>query len=398
MRSWLEVGRPGFSCRIGRNSFARVVCVHNRGSRSEPFETEDARRLSDERYNDLLAQELDRLKPLSDEQLMDSVRQQGWLLGGQQPQAAGGAWREGAMRALAEASLRERSRVVTFPLRKTPKSPRVFKSFYVVPIDVDTVGFVNFVLDSGTSGALIFPELREALGHSPVDGDVVKGVDSGGHTLRQKVALPPLRLGTQALALDHAFVSTIKSDLDVDVGGVLGLNFLRTFEIEVDVAREQLVFHPAGHIARGYLDVSGMACLTCDALKGGLLSLPVSINASERFPAILDLSANFSIINSYAAAAAGYSREGAYAADQVEVVKSTDGQRTQGIRRGFLDVVLGGEGDTRYVPVQMGLLVRDLPSMAALGYGEQPMMVLGRDLLGGRRLVLQLGELKVYVA
>ena len=38
--------------------------------------------------------------------------------------------------------------------------------------DVDTVGFVNFVLDSGTSGALIFPELREALGHSPVDGDV----------------------------------------------------------------------------------------------------------------------------------------------------------------------------------------------------------------------------------
>ena len=49
------------------------------------------------------------------------------------------------------------------------------------------------------------------------------------------------------------------------------------------------------------------------------------------------------------------------------------------------------------MPVQMGLLVRDLPSMAALGYGEQPMMVLGRDLLGGRRLVLQLAELKVYI-
>ena len=152
----------------------------------------------------------------------------------------------------------------------------------------------------------------------------------------------------QALLLDHAFVSTIKSDLDIDVGkgarrsrgggaascrlpgacaarvrhhhlylgwagdfprqaavclrgclgssvctcaqavcellgayrpaaprlprppgGVLGLNFLRTFEIEVDVPRQQLVFHPAGHIARGYLDVAGMACITCEALKGG---------------------------------------------------------------------------------------------------------------------------------
>ncbi len=46
----------------------------------------------------------------------------------------------------------------------------------------------------------------------------------------------------------------------------------------------------------------------------------------------------------------------------------------------------------------MALMVRDLPSMAALGYGDQPMMVLGRDLLGKRRLVLQLAELKVYVA
>ena len=74
------------------------------------------------------------MQPLTDAQLMDSVRQQGWALGGQQPQAGDVAWRSAAMRALAEASLRERSQVVTFPLRKTPKSPRVFKSFYVVPI------------------------------------------------------------------------------------------------------------------------------------------------------------------------------------------------------------------------------------------------------------------------
>ena len=58
------------------------------------------------------------------------------------------------------------------------------------------------------------------------------------------------------------------------------------------------------------------------AAAGGLLSLPASINASPPFPAILDLSANFSIINSRAAEAAGYSREGAFAADQVETVRA----------------------------------------------------------------------------
>ncbi|GIM03551.1 hypothetical protein Vretimale_8301 [Volvox reticuliferus] len=254
--------------------------------------------------------------------------------------------REVLLELLAEANLKARSQVVSYPLRKTPRSPRAIKSFLVAPIDVEDVGFVNFLLDSGSSGALITAELRESLGLSPSDGQVVKGVDSSGLTLRQKVRLPPLRLGPQLLDIRDAYVTTLKSDHDIDVGGVLGLNFLRMFELEICQDRQRMAFHPPGHIDKGVLDVEGMARLKCDVLKGGLLGVPVSLNGSARFPAILDLGANFSILNWPAAELAGVRRgsEADGTASGVQEVSNADGQRSNRIRRGLLDVVLGDEG------------------------------------------------------
>ena len=51
-------------------------------------------------------------------------------------------------------------------------------------------------------------------------------------------------------------------------GGVLGLNFLRMFEVEICQDRKRMAFHPPGHIDKGVLDVAGMAVLHCDVLKG----------------------------------------------------------------------------------------------------------------------------------
>ncbi|GFR52480.1 hypothetical protein Agub_g15050 [Astrephomene gubernaculifera] len=220
------------------------------------------------------------------------------------------ASREPLLEQLAETNLKARAQVVSYPLRKTPRSPRAAKSFLVAPIDVEDVGFVNFLLDSGSSGALITGEMRERLGLSPSDGQVVKGVDSGGLTLRQRVRLPPLRLGPRLLDLREAYVTQLKSEHDVEVGGVLGLSFLRQYEVEISPQLQRLAFHPPGHIDKGLLDVRGMTCLRCEVLKGGLLGVPVSLNGSPRFPAILDLGANFSILNWQAAELAGVRREG----------------------------------------------------------------------------------------
>ncbi|KAG2498190.1 hypothetical protein HYH03_003944 [Edaphochlamys debaryana] len=302
--------------------------------------------------------------------------------------------REGLLGLLVEAQLKARTQVVSMPLRKTPRSPRAVKSFLVVPVDVGDVGFVNFLLDSGSSGALITAELREQLGLSPSDGQVVKGVDSGGVTLRQKVRLPPLRLGPQELGITEAYVTTLKSDHDIDVGGVLGLAFLRAFEMEVCQDRQRLAFHPPGHIAKGLLDVRGMAVLQCSLLKGGLLGVPVSLNGSARFPAILDLGANFSILNWPAAELAGVSRTGGDSGRSAEGREVVSGAR---LRKGFLDVVLGDEGSP-FVPSRpLALMVRDTPSFAALGFGDSPVMVLGYDLLAADRMVLDVRNQRIYV-
>lgn len=313
-------------------------------------------------------------------------------------------------RLCAEGMLRERSQAVSFPLRKTPRNPRAGKSFFVVPIDVGDIGFVNFLLDSGSSGALITSELRETLGLTPLDGQAVRGVDSGGLTVRQKVRLPPLRLGPAPLAISEGYVTTLKSDHDVEVGGVLGLSFLRQWELDVCQDRQRLWFHPPGHIAQGVLDVEGMTCLACEALKGGLLAVPVSLNGSPRFPAILDLGANTSILNWRAAELAGVRRDGAGAEDgreqpprqgrglQMQEVVGVDGQRgANRMCRGDLHVVLGAEGSTFEAPRPLAVMVRDIPSFAALGFGDQPIMVLGYDLLSADRLVLDLANNRIFV-
>lgn len=65
---------------------------------------------------------------------------------------------------------------------------------------------------------LITTAVREALGLSPMDGSTVKGVDSAGPTLRQRVALPPLRIGSTLVPLREAYVTSLKVDHDIDIG------------------------------------------------------------------------------------------------------------------------------------------------------------------------------------
>jgi len=57
------------------------------------------------------------------------------------------------------------------------------------------IGFVDFLLESGTYAALVTPALRDRLGLGAFDGTVVRGEGSNGPTLRQKVPLPEMWIG-----------------------------------------------------------------------------------------------------------------------------------------------------------------------------------------------------------
>ena len=51
------------------------------------------------------------------------------------------------------------------------------------------------------------------------------------------------------------------------VGGLLGVQVLRCFDLDVDVAGNQLALHPAGHVELGLCDVAGMTPVPCRFTK-----------------------------------------------------------------------------------------------------------------------------------
>jgi hypothetical protein len=279
-------------------------------------------------------------------------------------------------RRLAARRLRERARVVRLPLRHTSSGKRAAARRYMtVPVDVDGVGFTDFLLDAGVYGAAITPSLRERLGLAPTDGAAVTALASGGATVRQRVQLPDLWIGTAKLPplqatvgpLPSAALATTSGAADATTqqqqqqqrppsplaaararqqqqqeqqqqdqhnqqqaaeppGGLLGVKALRAFDVDVDPRRGALGLHPAGHAAAGLLDVSGLRPVACRFTRAGLVCLPVALGlaggggggapalAPPPPPAvlgILDLSATVSVLNWQAASLLGMACEAA---------------------------------------------------------------------------------------
>jgi hypothetical protein len=278
-------------------------------------------------------------------------------------------------RRLAARRLRERARVVKLPIRYTSSGKRAAsRRFLTVPVDVDGVGFTDFLLDAGVYGAAITPALRDRLGLAPTDGSAVTALASGGATVRQKVALPEMWIGTQRLPPLHATVGPLPSAARPSSspapppsssstgarpgsppsslsslsslataaaaaaaaassaaaeppGGLLGVKALRAFDLDFDPRAGALGLHPAGHAAAGLLDVKGLRAVACRFTRAGLVCLPVALGLAaggggeggadnEPLPppavlGILDLSAAVSVLNWQAAALLGMRCEAA---------------------------------------------------------------------------------------
>lgn len=78
---------------------------------------------------------------------------------------------------------------------------------------------------------------------------------------------------------------------------------------------------------------------------------------------------------------------------------SGDGSLNTVIRRGFLDIDMGdaSRGESFQPRETLAMLVRDAPSFAALGLKDQPVMIVGMDLIGKGRMVLSLASNTIFV-
>ena len=195
---------------------------------------------------------------------------------------------------------------VTVPLRQIigmPGNPRA--GYVVVTLDVGSAGFVDFLIDSGATAALISPALREMLGDSATDGAAIRGLGSMGETVRQKVTIHGASVGSKSLGdLDAVVTDLAAAGLPPVVGGLLGLDFLTKFQTEFDFGEKTLRFHPPGTIECGALDVSDLVEIPLATHPTGLKTVRCRLNGCEPFPAIVDMGSFLSVANWMAAAKA----------------------------------------------------------------------------------------------
>ncbi|GAX80388.1 hypothetical protein CEUSTIGMA_g7827.t1 [Chlamydomonas eustigma] len=319
-------------------------------------------------------------------------------------------------------------------LRKLPQRTRgseSSKSHLAVPVDIDGIGFYDFLIDSGSSGILITAELRSELGISPTSGRFMNGLDCTGRTVRQKIELPCLRLGPMELQLREAVVT--KLELSHEIGGVLGLSFLRQVEMVVDVEKGVIEFHPLGHAEQGFISIEGMTRLDLSVGKGGLAVVPASLNGSPFIPAIIDISATTSIINAAAATFADIAQrpptpplstsrmrchithnqvdfdpfldvslgsptelegENNLGADEEASSSSSPGCEAEG-RTNAVGAACFGQFNTR---IPQPIPVRELPGLESMGLSNLPLMILGMDLMcGSSRAVFCFGSNALYI-
>ena len=243
----------------------------------------------------------------------------------------------------------------------------------VVVLDIGTTE-APFIVDTGASVTVITPKLWAAAGNTPDEGARIGGAGAGGELSGARlVTSPELLLGGAALSVGYAVVMDLETGEEMpNVGGILGLDVLRAYVAEFDFST---------HVVRLYgkedLPPSPTAWTTTKHLRGGLLGVDLLFGTTP-VPAVVDLGASGTILNTAAAALPGVTaREGcaahAFGADENALTLSCAAvDKLSVASRDF------GAGD---------VTVNDLPVFTTLRMGKKhgkpaPAAVLGVDRLG----------------
>jgi hypothetical protein len=250
-----------------------------------------------------------------------------------------------------------------------------------------------FILDTAAGSGGISPETRDLLGLDPASGQAVQVMGATGPTTLTRMPLPPVTVagetvdGLNAVVMDMA---RFRRSPGPPYAGILGADFLRYFDVEIDVpgGRLQLWRHREGAAPpappRAPANIANLARVR------GFVIFDVEVgDTSAR--AVLDSGAHTSTLNWHAAAGAGVTREtpglvassvpGGISGDTVEVHYHR------------FDRV--GVEELRLPPLEMR--IADLPVYQALGFGARPAMLLGADFLRECRVFISYSQRRVHL-
>ncbi|HEY3802592.1 MAG TPA: aspartyl protease family protein [Kofleriaceae bacterium] len=274
------------------------------------------------------------------------------------------------MRALVAFALVACGTVRTVPITIGPSSE------LLVPVVVDHHALV-FQVDTGASTTAITPAVRKKLGLG-IDDPFVAGDGATGalpHVERTRLGMTTIG----SFTIGNLPVAVMELDSGA-ADGVLGMNALAIFTVEVDLARDRFTLY-RGEGAWRTPDLVGVPYAQ---LANGQIVVPIEIDGRSA-TALLDLGANETYANELAAPRR----------DQSRVVNATIGADHHPWQFRGVDDVHVRIGD---VSATVPLLVSDLPIFRELGLATRPAVILGTDALAGRRIVIAPHDRYVYIS
>jgi len=255
---------------------------------------------------------------------------------------------------------------------------RTHKGHLVTQVRIAGHGEQLFVVDTGASESAVYAHARTRMKLATEPGSEIEMHGAGGSQTVQRYRLP--RLSVAGVDADRLLVSGLPRGIQhgEDVMGVLGRDVFGGYLVEFDLASDRLGLHRPGEMprsARGWNEVPihlmpQVGLVMVDVMLGG-----------AKVTAVLDTGARQTFMNWRAARAAGVSKgEGS---DKAKTAGGATGHAVRYSLRTFDAIAIGA---TRFRP--SALAISDLPVFVPIGMDQAPAMIVGLDLMGDRRFVI----------
>ncbi|MGH9902323.1 MAG: retropepsin-like aspartic protease family protein, partial [Pyrinomonadaceae bacterium] len=188
----------------------------------------------------------------------------------------------------------ESSSVMEIPIRQA------HTNHVLVPVTVQGVG-TQFVLDTAAGMTFITPETRAKLGHGRGDDGESREVAGAGGSVaaettivRSLVVGPHERKDLQVVVLDF---KALQERVGEDFGGILGMDFLKDFDVRLDLRAKSLRLHP--HDAPAVADEDGLRSLVKIPFRtfgSGFIFFDAEVGGRP-VTGVMDVGAGHSIVN-----------------------------------------------------------------------------------------------------
>lgn len=249
----------------------------------------------------------------------------------------------------------------------------------LVPVSINGSEPLIFVLDTGAGKTFITPGAAEELGLEEVPGEGASTLGVHGKSVNPEVEIQSIAVGEvlvadiQAIVLDLDHITRGNWQAD----GILGMDFLRQFDVRVDFGRSLVSFYSAASDRSNCVACpAGIDGIVFETIDPGFIVLPVTID-TKPVNALLDSGSGHSGINGKTATALGV------ALPQMPADAPTG--HSFGIQTGPVRV-----GETTLTE-QTPLFVMDHPIFESLGLADRPSMLMGTDQLKGRSVTVCYG-------